>query len=206
MAVDAGRVLLPRPVMFLDIDDTVCRHRPYGGYDVLKVLIEESKGKSLLDEHRNLWERLLDIRAVHRLSLLHEEFSPTYVLSTSWARIIDEAPLRRVLRLAGLGFVVSNLHDDGPTSAPQGASARWPGVRAWLDAHPELAKLWVVVGEERSGSGLLDDRLLEFQSFIVICHPRAGLTSVVYRKLRDALLARVKGRCDSTNLDDGNLT
>lgn len=190
MAFDSGRVLSRRPVLFLNIDDTVCLHRPYGGYDVLKALMAESKGQSPLESHHDLWARLLDGRAVRRLLLLHEEFSPIYVLSTSWACVFDEASLWRILSLSGLGFVVSNLHES-PISTLGGPTARWQDLRTWLDAHPEFAELWVVVGDERSGTGLLYDRLSALQNFIVICQPRAGLTNIVYRKLRDALLARV---------------
>ncbi|WP_353621289.1 HAD domain-containing protein [Variovorax saccharolyticus] len=194
MAADSGRVLSRRPVLFLDIDDTVCLHRPYGGYDVLRALITERQGQVPLDSHHDLWARLLDSRAIHRLLLLHEEFSPTYVLSTSWARIFDEASLRRILSLAGLGFVVSNLHE-GPASTVGSPNARCQDMRTWLNAHSECAELWVVVGDERSGTGLLYDGLSALQKFIVICPPRAGLTNVVYRKLRDALLARVQSPC-----------
>lgn len=181
-----------RSVLFLDIDDTICLHRPFGGYDVLEALIGEDKGTAPLESHRELWAHLFDRGATHRLSLLHAEFRPMYVLSTSWTRIFDDASLRRVLRLGGLEFVAANLHDHSSTPTRRGPYTRWEEIGDWLDAHPELAEQWVVLDDELSGTGLQDSTLPKLAPFIAICKVGAGLTDVEYRQLRDALSVRTR--------------
>ena len=125
------------PILFLDFDDVICLNNPFGGYDALTALAEAARvGKPLsaLDE---LWSKLFDAQAVSHLRLVHEEFSPRYVLSTSWRWFFDRDLLERTLELGGLGFVAQRLHQDWTTPQVSRRAHRAVEISSWLEQHPE---------------------------------------------------------------------
>ena len=178
-----------RVVLFLDIDDVLCLNQPYGGYDVALALSPTSRGKKNTAPP-GLWDKLFDATACEHLRRIDEEFHPVYVLSTSWARVLDDEKLRDALSRGGLGFVVDNLHPDMVTPNISGRSGRWAEISVWVQTHPTFASSWVVLDDELSGTGLDVEQPSENLSFIVRCRENVGLTEPEYVKLRAALQLR----------------
>lgn len=176
---------LTRPVLFLDLDDVLCLNAPYGGYDVMEAMrgYEGKSGSSLQQKHQDLWGTLFDSSAVNRLRLIDAEFRPRYVLSTSWTRFLDLPTITMALSLAGLEFVLTNLHRDWETQKTS-SDRRGGDILTWLDAHPEHVDRWVVLDDELSGKGL------EVGPFVVLCQEKVGLTTDKYDLLRLAFLGR----------------
>lgn len=175
-------------MLFLDIDDVVCLNRPYGGYDVALALFPNSRGKPTAPP--GLWSELFYAPACGHLKRIDEEFAPTYVISSSWARILDDQRLREALVRAGLEFVVDNLHHHMVTPALKGGASRWDEISQWLQGHPEFASKWVVLDDELSGSGLGLEQPTENLPFIVKCRENGGLTEIEYIELRKAFQLR----------------
>lgn len=177
-----------RAVLFLDIDDVVCLNRPYGAYDVALALSPNSRGKPTIPP--GLWSALFDAAACAYLRRIDEEFAPTYVISSSWARILDDNLLRDCLVRGGLAFVVDNLHRDMVTPTIRGRTNRWDDINRWLQGHPEFASKWVVLDDELSGRELGLEQPTDNLPFLVKCRENVGLTEVEYIKLREAFQRR----------------
>ena len=178
-----------RTVLFLDIDDVLCLNSPFGGYDVALALSPTSRGKKGTAPP-GLWDQLFDATAREHLRRIDGEFHPVYVLSTSWARVLDDERLREALGRGGLEFVVDSLHPDMVTPKIKGRTNRWVEIVAWLQAHPAFASSWVVVDDELSGTGLDEGQPGDILPFIVRCRENVGLTHQEYLQLRAAFLRR----------------
>lgn len=179
-----------RAVLFLDIDDVVGLNRPYGGYDVALALSPKSRGRASAPP--GLWRELFDATACGHLRRIDEAFHPTYVISSSWKRVLDDVKLRDALNRGGLKFVVDSLHRAMVTPTIKGRTNRWAEICAWLQSHPEFASRWVVLDDELSGTGLDIGQASENLPFIVRCKENVGLTEVEYDKLRVAFQLRSK--------------
>lgn len=187
---------IDRAVLFLDLDDVVCLNCPYGGYDAALALSPSSSGKKNAAPP-GLWDMLFDANACQYLQCLDDEFHPVYVMSTSWARILDDEALREALVRGGLSFVVDNLHLHMVTPTIRGRTNRWAEISAWLQGHPEFGSKWVVLDDELSGTGLDIGPHAEQQPFAVLCRECVGLTEVEYVKLRAAFLLRGQSNGDA---------
>ena len=69
--------LMQPPIIFLDIDDVLVLNEKYGGWDALEALAHE------VEHHPELWQLLVFPAGRDNLRALHEEFSPTYVISST---------------------------------------------------------------------------------------------------------------------------
>nr|WP_269473989.1 HAD domain-containing protein [Variovorax sp. RA8] len=180
-------------MLFLDLDDVVCLNHPYGGCDVALALSPNSRGAKTAP--LGLWDQLFNAVASAHLRRIDEEFRPTYVISSSWARVLDDGNLRVALSRGGLAFVVDSLHHDLVTPTIRGRTNRWAEISAWLQGHPEFASNWVVLDDELSGTGLDHGPASETLQFIVKCRENVGVTEVEYAKLCVAFqLRRQAGR------------
>jgi hypothetical protein len=162
-----------RPILFLDFDDVIClpeQGKP-GAYDLMLAMHEVRSGRAEIADLQPIWDALFFPPAVENLRILHQEFGPTYVLSTSWTRFMDLASLEVTLRQGGLGFVAGALHPDWETHKSPGSS-RANEIGAWLQAHPEF-RSWVALDDTYSGKGLD-----EASGRVVICEVGKGFTSV----------------------------
>ncbi|WP_312524940.1 HAD domain-containing protein [Comamonas sp.] len=182
-------MLTVRPLLFLDFDDVICLNQPYGGYDALKALSEASQVGSPIKKEV-LWSRLFNKRATHHLQQVNEEFSPNYVLSTSWRWFFERDLLVQTLELGGLSFIAQNLHKDCTTPRISRDAQRAVEIRRWLSNHPESAGTWVVLDDELSGTGFSTwpwDKL----DFVVLCQEGVGLGELEYQRLREAFALRM---------------
>ncbi|MFO1262493.1 MAG: HAD domain-containing protein [Rhodoferax sp.] len=176
-------------VLFLDLDDVLCLNNPFGGYDVLELLLEVRSGHKTEADLQAIWNQLFDDGAKANLANIHDEFAPVYVMSTSWSRFCDRSLLEAILQSTGLSFVADNLHEDWETEKATGQT-RAEQVRSWLHRHPEFERRWVVIDDEASGSGLNSDWFAADGPFVVLCDVGIGLDADKSRHLRQAFLAR----------------
>ena len=179
-----------KPVIFLDFDDVICLNNPYGGYHVLTALAEAARANTALDGADELWSQLFDVSAKAHLAQIHLEFSPQYVLSTSWRWFFDQESLVQILRLGGLGFVADHLHQDWSTPQISRDAQRAVEIRRWLSNHPDSANAWVALDDELSGTGFSTWPWGK-QNFVVLCQEGVGLQDLEYRRLREAFTLRI---------------
>lgn len=179
-----------RPVLFLDLDDVLCLNQPYGGYDVLIAFRDAARKSMELDVHHELWSELFDSSAMRHLHQIHEEFSPQYVLSTSWRWFFDREMFVETFEMAGLDFVSKALHDDWFTPQISRDAQRAVEIRRWISNHPECSNKWVALDDELSGTGF-STWPWPRQKFVVLCQEGVGLQDLEYRRLRDELTHRI---------------
>lgn len=96
------------------------------------IRIFRSSGQALADEE---WNNVFSASACGRLKLLHERFSPTYVISSSWSNYLTKADMQPVVDKTGLAFISTNLHVDW-TTPKSSSSDRYVEISAWLPEHP----------------------------------------------------------------------
>lgn len=177
-----------RHVLFLDFDDTICLNTTYGAHDVIEALREIHTRRRPEEEFADVFLRVFDYGCAERLAAIDREFSPVYVLSTSWTALFNRAALLYLLRRTRLAFVASGLHEDWETPKPPGRAAnRRREIEAWLLAHPETRMRWVALDDEISGAGLTEWSEAQARGRIVLCRAGAGLDENTAIKLRAAL-------------------
>ena len=181
---------MTRPHIFLDFDDVICLADPEarlekpGSFDAMQAMGEIQQGKATVEGHQPLWDVLFHQPAMANLRALHDEFSPVYVLSTSWTRILDLRAMTIILSRGGLDFVVSNLHKDWETQ--KGRTNRASEIANWLGAHASVTN-WVALDDHCSGRGFD-----ESSERVVLCEVGKGFTEVELQKARQILLGDVK--------------
>lgn len=181
-----------RPLVFLDFDDVICLNSPYGGYDVLEAYANSVMSGVPIETRHALWGGLFDITAKRHLQLLNEEYSPVYVLSTSWRWFFDRDMLVQTLQLGGLGFVARNLHDDWCTPQVSRSAHRIAEVSQWLSRHPEAENQWVVLDDEVSCTGLFIWNYLK-REFVLMCGEGKGLQEYEFKIMQRLLELRRSG-------------
>lgn len=175
-----------RPIIFLDFDDVLCLNAPYGGYDAKLALVRAPRSGDSIDDTTELWNRLFDSNAKQNLQAIDEEFSPRYVLSTSWTWLFEKDELIEIMRLSGLNFVATNLHETWSTPKRERSGVRADEVRGWLNLYHDCANVWVVLDDKLSGTG--------FQSWghkalanVVLCQVEVGFQSLEFEQLKKSL-------------------
>lgn len=172
-------------VIFLDFDDVICLNNPYGGYDAKRALAEQDSSQN--HDALEVWSKLFDAKATENLRAIDEEFSPQYVLSTSWVWIFEKHEIVEVLRRTGLGFVADGMHQTWATPKNSPRGMRSVEVSNWLRLHPEFANSWVVVDDKLSGTGF-KHWSRESLSAVILCQEGVGLQQQEVAKLKMALM------------------
>ncbi len=172
-------------VLFLDFDDVICLNSPYGGYDAMLAL---ASGREVRPDDE-LWSKLFDSSAKKHLQLVHEEFSPTYVLSTSWRWLFERSALEQVLHLGGLSFVVEHLHQDWSTPMLSRKAHRAVEIATWLAQSPSHASSWAILDDMLSGTGFATWNVAR-REYVVLCQKEVGFQEQEYLQLRRALAKR----------------
>lgn len=162
-------------VIFLDFDDVLAVHKVHNSFRVLDAFAVGN-----IDSFPELWLNIFDAAASRNLQTLHEEFEPSYVISSSWASHLNSEQIKEVLKRSGLEFVGLNLCEHWCT--PRNATSdRLSEIEAWLELNAsEDRPVYVIIDDHMSGDALsgswLEDRT-------VFCDAWAGFT---YAKLRTA--------------------
>jgi len=178
-----------KPIIFLDFDDVICLNQPFGGYDALSAFAEAARSKALVSPKEELWSKLFDAQATGHLKQIDEEFSPRYVLSTSWRWFFDKDALVQTLQLGGLSFIAEHLHADWSTPQLSRQAHRAVEIKGWLAEHRECANAWVVLDDELSGTGF-SSWSRDQRKFVTLCQAGVGLQTLELEQLREALSVR----------------
>lgn len=174
---------MTRPIVFLDMDDVFCIHPEYSSFQAIEAL----KRKDLA--YPELWENLVLPEARLNLAELHLEFSPTYVVSSSWSYGLNLQQMRQVLIRTGMGFVADDLHKDWCTPK-LAAPSRLKEIESWLTNHKQPKRPILVLDDYSSGWALQDSRL-DKEGYVVFCDVGVGFNSEKLTKARDLLRAQL---------------
>lgn len=156
------------PVVFLDMDEVLCVHAEYNSQQMLKVISGQ------VPDWPKLFENLVDAGAAAHLLLLHQEFHPTYVISSTWSLHLDRDAMSAVLLRTNLGFVVENLHDAWQTPRAL-QSSRSQEVEWWLAEHRVAGQPFVILDDPDSGYTLAGS-YLDVQGHVVLCERKIGFS------------------------------
>lgn len=178
-----------RPIIFLDFDDVLCLNSPYGGYDA-KIALAHRGAEQESDAGPALWSNLFDAAAKRNLQTVDEQFSPQYVLSTSWTWLFEKDELIDVLQRCGLNFVANNLHESWTTPKQAKPGLRAAEVRGWLALHPESGHAWAVLDDKYSGTGF-KNWSRQALSQVVLCQVGVGFQRLELEQMQSLLERQV---------------
>lgn len=164
-----------KPTVFLDFDDVLAVHPVHNGYRVLDAF-----ACGTVDDDPELWLRVFEATARRNLLALHDEFDPSYVITSSWASHLHQGQISEILRRTGLGYVEANLSSQWCT--PRDANVgRLSEIEAWLESNiSDPLHGYVIIDDTISGGALYGSWLEEKTVF---CDAWVGFT---YAKLRTA--------------------
>ena len=169
-----------RPVVIADFDDVLSIHQEHNSFQVLAAFKHGA-----LDDVPTLWKYLFDGSACKNLRTLHDEFSPEYVISSSWTSFLDRTQICEVLRRTGIDFVAENLHHDWCTPREEG-SYRLTEIDGWLDMHAFGTPLpFVILDDHLSGQSLpgshLEERAVLCDAWVGFTHPKLRSAQKILR-------------------------
>jgi hypothetical protein len=107
-----GKVNL-RPLIFLDIDDVLCIGEELNSAQVMFCFKNEDL------DWPDLWENVIDTSVAERLKSLHDEFSPLYIVNSSWASYLSRTQMSEVFSRTKLSFVQEKMHEEWCSSQPR---------------------------------------------------------------------------------------
>lgn len=164
-----------RTIVFLDFDDVISVSDYYKGSAVVLAF-----RKNDLDYNPDLWSKIFDSILCANLRTLHDEFEPRYVISSSWASLLERDQIVELFKRTGLQFVASNLHEEWRTPrTPE--TERVEEIARWLAAHNAAAPAaFVILDDFLSGKSLQRSPL---EANAVLCDAWKGFK---YPKLRTA--------------------
>jgi hypothetical protein len=168
-----------RPLIFLDLDDVLCLDDMHHSGQLLKIFEQK------IPDYPELWENLVDADAATNLRLLHDEFEPLYVVSSSWATYLDRDQMCDALTRTQLQFVVDNLHAEWATPRALSSSRR-DEIEWWLEAHRQPEQPFLIIDDTNSGHTLIRSPLA-YDGHVVLCKSAFGFTRKRYKEARQRL-------------------
>jgi len=170
-----------RALVFLDFDDVLAVHREHNSTSLRTAFKTDT-----LDAVTDLWAGLFHYSARMNLRTLHEEFSPEYVVSSSWTLHFNRKQIVEILHRTGLTFVAENLHREWRTPREDGVSYRLTEIEAWLDEHnPIKARPFVILDDELSGQSLpgsyLEERAVLCDADVGFLYPQLRVAQAILR-------------------------
>jgi hypothetical protein len=164
-----------RPIVFIDMDDVLVVSREYTSYQVITAF-----KLNAVNGWPELWAGLILPEARANLATLHDEFSPQYVVSSSWANHLGREQICEIFCRTGLKFVAENLHEEWKTPQSQGSS-RSMEIEGWIAQHRQGQPI-LVLDDQLSGESLAESTLSK-QGCVILCEPSKGF---VAEKLAEA--------------------
>jgi len=137
-----------RPVLFLDLDDTLCLNTPYGGVHAQHVVRVPDSAPS------DFYECLFAPGAVAVMNTLLEEFQPSIVLTTSWLALLQREHFIEIFCRTGLRKVANALHAHWDAPGNRGTS-RAEAIDAWLARYHEEGQPILILDDVSSGESLI---------------------------------------------------
>lgn len=181
-----------QPIIFLDIDDVLAISREYNSYQVMAIFKSGD-----VDRWPELWNGLLFASGRENLATLHREFSPQYVISSSWSHSLHREQMLEMFRRSGLEIVANNMHVHWTTPKFDGSS-RTEELEGWIAAHRQLGQPMLVLDDHTSGWSLVES-LLDQMGLVVLCEPGIGLVAdklvAAQRLLRVQFAPDVSNQC-----------
>ncbi len=162
-----------RPLIALDLDDTICLNNPYGGYDVMQPIWPS-----------DLATRLWHPPALDVLRPIVAELNPQIVITSSWLRVMELAAIDNLFRVTGAAWLADVLHPEGEPVQNSGWT-RVMAIEDWLARH-HRGEPYVVIDDPLSGTGLEGSRH-DVAGRLVLCEVNVGLLPVHGVRIRNAL-------------------
>lgn len=173
-----------RPVLFLDFDDVLAVHPVHNGFRVLDAFAQQT-----IETVPELWANVFNAAARRNLDVLHLEFEPIYVISSSWASHLTRSQIFEVLERTGLQFVGANLHEHWRTPR-ENISGRLSEIEAWLELYMSAPRqAFVIIDDHMSGDALTGSWLEEKTVF---CDAWVGFSHAKLRTARSILSRQVR--------------
>lgn len=162
------------PILFLDIDDVLCRCDAYGGADVIDV----QRGKHPQPEL--VWAHVFAAEAKAAMTRLHAALDGRlrFVISSTWRLDLGRQQMLAVFRETGLGFVADGLEEGKRWRTPELLwGDRADEIARWLEHH-HRGEPYAIVDDTFSGWTLLeavDRQAPAFVDRVVCCEEGIGL-------------------------------
>lgn len=172
---------MPQPIVFLDPDNVVVLGTTPGPNEVLDGLVTV--------EIPGGWEALVITEARNNLAILHNEFHPAYVITSTWTRLVPREQMCDVFQRTGMGFVSDNLHQHWTTPKSPSSSAKQIKIEGWMERYYSAGQRIVIIDDDESGWRLLDSQYGKF-GVVVLCEFGKGFTSGKLDEARRALRLR----------------
>lgn len=166
-----------RPIVFLDMDDVLCFDKVHHSGQMLKIF------EQTVPDYPEMWARLVEADAAENLRLLHSEFTPEYVISSSWATYLNLEQMCEALTRTQLHFVVENLHADWKTPRALSSSRR-DEIEWWLEANRAPLQPFLIIDDSYSGTGLAHSPFA-LDGHVVLCRSGFGFTK---KRLKEACI------------------
>jgi hypothetical protein len=157
-------------IVFLDFDDVLAVHPEHTSQHVVAALRSGSP-----DQFAELWANVFHETARKNLRVLYDEFTPQFVISSSWATYLSRGEVSEVLVRGGLDFVAAALHTAWRSAIDLG-SFRATEINSWIERNAgPLGFAYVILDDTASGhtlyGTLLQPRVVfsdEWQGFLDI--------------------------------------
>jgi len=158
------------PIIFLDLDDVLAISEEFTSYQVTTLFKQGNR-----DSWPELWKGLFFAEGKENLAKLHGEFSPQYVISSSWATYLSREQIKELFSRCGLEFVAKNLHKHWTTPKGEGPSRR-NEIENWVKKHLQDNQPMLVLDDKSSGWSLPFSDLTE-KNQIVLCEEWVGFVA-----------------------------
>lgn len=168
-----------KPIVFLNFDDVLAVHKLHNGFRVL-----DAAAMAIIDAFPDLLLHVVDAEARRNLQMLHREFLPSYVISSSWISHLNREQTSKMLKRCGLKFVALNLCQHWCTPRTD-TSSRLIEIEAWLELHASENKPAYVIIEDSVSGGALSGSWLEERT--VFCDAWVGFTAAKLTTARKIL-------------------
>lgn len=171
--IQDGATTSLRPIVFLDIDDVICRCRPYGGADVLQTLRHGLKPPA--DLYQEIFHAVPRQVIATAWSAMNSRVD--VVVSSTWRLYFSREELASLFRATELEFLAQALLDESKWCTPsfEPPATRRDEILAWLRRHHE-GQPFVILDDLFSGGSLLHDSADDpLHGRIVLCEQLVGL-------------------------------
>ncbi|WP_295995121.1 HAD domain-containing protein [Rugamonas sp.] len=157
-------------IVFLDFDDVLAVHPEHTSQHVVAALRSGSP-----DQFAELWANVFHEAACKNLRALYDEFTPHFVISSSWATYLSRGEVGDVLVRGGLDFVAAALHSDWRSATDVG-SFRATEINSWLKRQGGPQGFAYVILDDTASGHTLYGTLLKAQT--VFCDEWQGFLDI----------------------------
>ena len=158
------------PIVFLDMDDVLVISQSFTSYQVITNFKTHD-----IDAWPELWDGLIFPEGKANLTILHDEFLPNYVLSSSWTNYLTKEQMQIIFRRTGLECIAENLHNQWTT--PKGSqSSRLEEIEQWIAEHGVPNQQMLILDDYESGWSL-NKSGLDKKGLVVLCDAYTGLVA-----------------------------